>query len=67
MVKAIEEISEVAEDNASSTEAVRAASSEEQTAAVARMTSAAQELTNLCLELQSVVRRFRLGRERRGP
>jgi hypothetical protein len=28
---------------------------------VARMTSAAQELNNLSLELQSVVRRFRLG------
>ena len=34
---------------------------EDQTAAVARMTSAAQELNNLSLELQSVVRRFRLG------
>ena len=34
---------------------------EEQTAAVARMTSAAQELTNLSVELQNVVRRFRLG------
>ena len=33
----------------------------EQTAAVTRMTSAAQELINLSLELQSVVRRFRLG------
>jgi len=33
----------------------------EQTSAVSRMTSAAQELNNLSLELQSVVRRFRLG------
>ncbi len=31
------------------------------TAAVAQMASAAQELTNLSLELQTVVSRFRLG------
>jgi methyl-accepting chemotaxis protein len=33
----------------------------EQTAAVAQMSSAAQELSNLSLELQAVVSRFRLG------
>jgi len=60
MVKAVGEISEVAEANASSTEAA-GGPIEDQTAAVARMTSAAQELNNLSLELQSVVRRFRLG------
>ncbi|HEY3586608.1 MAG TPA: methyl-accepting chemotaxis protein, partial [Myxococcaceae bacterium] len=60
MVKAVGEISEVAEANASSTEAAGGII-EDQTAAVARMTSAAQELNNLSLELQSVVRRFRLG------
>jgi methyl-accepting chemotaxis protein len=60
MVKAVGEISEVAEANASSTEAA-GGNIEDQTAAVARMTSAAQELNNLSLELQSVVRRFRLG------
>ncbi len=60
MVKAIQEISEVAKGNAGSTNAVQAVI-REQTAAVSRMTSAAQELNNLSLELQSVVRRFRLG------
>jgi methyl-accepting chemotaxis protein len=60
MVKAVGEISEVAQANAGSTAAVRGVI-EEQTGAVARMTSAAQELNNLSLELQSVVRRFRLG------
>jgi methyl-accepting chemotaxis protein len=60
MVKAVGEISEVAEANASSTEAAGGII-EDQNAAVARMTSAAQELNNLGLELQSVVRRFRLG------
>ena len=34
----------------------------EQTAAVSQMASAAQELLNLSLELQSVVSRFRLDR-----
>ena len=60
MVKAVGEISAVAEANAGSTQAVGGVI-EEQTGAVARMTSAAQELNNLSLELQSVVRRFRLG------
>ena len=59
-VKAAGEISEVAEATATSTEAAGGII-EDQTAAVARMTSAAQELNNLSLELQSVVRRFRLG------
>jgi methyl-accepting chemotaxis protein len=60
MVKAVGEISEVAEANATSTEAAGGII-EDQNSAVARMTSAAQELNNLGLELQSVVRRFRLG------
>ncbi len=60
MVHAIQEISHVAQENASSTEAIQQVI-EEQTGAVSRMTSAAQELTNLSLELQNVVRRFRLG------
>ncbi len=60
MVKAIDKISEVARQNASSTEAVKG-SIDEQTQAVSRMTSAAQELTNLSVELQNVVRRFKLG------
>ena len=60
MVTAIREISDVAKGNASSTEAIQTVIGE-QTNAVSRMTSAAQELNNLSLELQSVVRRFRLG------
>jgi len=60
MVKAIEEISLVAKNNAGSTEAIQAVIGE-QTSAVSRMTSLASELTNLSVELQSVVRSFRLG------
>ncbi|HET8540505.1 MAG TPA: methyl-accepting chemotaxis protein [Anaeromyxobacter sp.] len=60
MVQAMDHISDVASSNASSTEQVRKVMSE-QTAAVAQMASAAQELTNLSLELQTVVSRFRLG------
>jgi len=60
MVTAIREISGVAKANATSTESISEVI-REQTAAVTRMTSAAQELINLSLELQSVVRRFRLG------
>ena len=61
MVKAIGQISQVAEANAAATEASGQVM-DEQTAAVARMTSAAQELQNLSAELQDVVSRFRLGR-----
>ncbi len=60
MVKAIGEISQVAKQNAQSTEAINVVI-EEQTQAVSQMTSAAQELTNLSVELQNVVSRFRLG------
>jgi len=60
MVTAIREISSVAKANATSTESI-AEVIREQNAAVSRMTSAAQELINLSVELQSVVRRFRLG------
>jgi methyl-accepting chemotaxis protein len=59
MVQAMDHISDVASSNASSTEQVRKVTSE-QTAAVAQMASAAQELTNLSLELQTVVSRFKL-------
>jgi methyl-accepting chemotaxis protein len=59
MVTAIQEISQVARANASSTEAIQSVIGE-QTSAVARMTGAAQELANLAVELQHVVRRFRL-------
>jgi methyl-accepting chemotaxis protein len=60
MVTAMDHISEVASSNASATEQVRKVIAE-QTAAVAQMASAAQELTNLSVELQTVVSRFRLG------
>jgi methyl-accepting chemotaxis protein len=60
MVKAIEEISMVARNNATSTEAIQTVI-QEQTSAVSRMTSLASELTNTSVELQSVVRSFRLG------
>jgi len=60
MVQAMDHISDVASSNASATEQVRKVTAE-QTAAVAQMASAAQELTNLSLELQTVVSRFRLG------
>ncbi|MCI0569640.1 MAG: methyl-accepting chemotaxis protein [Myxococcaceae bacterium] len=60
MVAAIDEISHVARANASSTEAIQSVI-HEQTAAVSRMTGASQELANLAVELQNVVRRFRLG------
>lgn len=60
MVAAIREISQVAMQNAGSTEAIHSVI-EEQTDAVSRMTTSAQELTNLSVELQNVVRRFKLG------
>ncbi len=59
MVKAITEISSVAQGNAKSTDEVSSAI-REQTATTASMTSAAHELTNLSVELQSVVSRFKL-------
>ena len=59
MVKAIKEISGVADANASSTEAIQTVIGR-QTSAVSRMTTAAGELNNLSEELQNVVRRFRL-------
>jgi len=60
MVQAMDHISDVASSNASATDQVRKVTAE-QTAAVAQMASAAQELSNLSLELQTVVSRFRLG------
>ena len=60
MVQAMDHISDVASSNASSTEQVRKVMSE-QSAAVSQMAGAAQELTNLSIELQTVVSRFRLG------
>ena len=60
MVKAITQISQVAELHAASTDGSEEVI-KEQTSAVAQMTSAAQELQNLSVELQNVVTRFRLG------
>ena len=61
MVRAMDDISDVATGNATATEEVRKVIVE-QTASVSQMASAAQELLNLSLELQSVVSRFRLDR-----
>jgi len=60
MVTVFEKISQVARDNASSTDRVRAETAE-QTDAVAQMNSSASELINLSDELKSVVSRFKLG------
>src|SRR4051812_7856326 len=59
MVKAIREIREVASSNAKSTEEVSRAI-REQAVTTASIASASQELTNLSVELQTVVSRFRL-------
>ncbi len=60
MVQAVNEISEVARTNLQATEAVKRVI-EEQTTAVRQMKNATEELTNLSLQLQSVIRRFRVG------
>ena len=59
MVKAIADIREVASGNAKSTQEVSGAIREQETT-TASMVAAAQELTNLSLELQNVVSRFKL-------
>jgi methyl-accepting chemotaxis protein len=59
MVKAIREIREVASGNAKSTDQV-SGTIREQAAVTASMLSSAQELTNLSVELQAVVSRFKL-------
>ena len=59
MVKAIREIREVASGNAKSTEEVSRAI-REQAVVTASIASASQELTNLSVELQTVVSRFKL-------
>ena len=59
MVKAIREIREVASGNATSTEEVSRAI-REQAVVTASIASASQELTNLSVELQTVVSRFKL-------
>ena len=59
MVKAIREIREVASGNAKSTEEVSRAIGE-QAMVTAQIASSSQELTNLSVELQTVVSRFKL-------
>lgn len=59
MVGSMAEIAAVARQNASATESVSRAM-REQASTAAGMASAAQELTNLSLELQAVVSRFKL-------
>ncbi len=60
MVSSIADISRVTQDNAKATDAASKVI-DEQSQQVARLTAAAQELNNLSEELQSVVKRFRLG------
>ena len=59
MRKTLKEISDVASGNARSTEEVQRLA-REQTETTASMTAAAQELTNLSVELQNIVSRFKL-------
>ena len=59
MVAGITEIARFARENASATDSVSSAMAEQATG-VNRMASSAQELTNLSLELQAVVSRFKL-------
>lgn len=59
MVKAIDEIAKVAEDNAAATEQVSAAT-EEQSAAMQEMAAASRELAVLATDLLKAVERFRL-------
>ena len=62
MVKAIDEIAKVAEDNAAATEQVSAAT-EEQSAAMQEMAAASRELATLATDLFKAVERFRLPEE----
>ncbi|MDO3378387.1 methyl-accepting chemotaxis protein [Geoalkalibacter halelectricus] len=64
MVRIIEEIAKVTEDNAASTEQVSAAT-QEQSASMEEMAHAAQDLSALSEELIALVSRFRLGDEAR--
>ncbi len=60
MVLAVTEISDVARTHLQATEGVKRVI-EEQNTAVRQMKNATEELTNLSLQLQSVIRRFRVG------
>jgi methyl-accepting chemotaxis protein len=62
MVAAIDEISQLAEDNAASTQEVSAAT-EEQTASMEELAESAQGLSELAEELLEVVKQFRLSNE----
>ncbi|HEX5773145.1 MAG TPA: methyl-accepting chemotaxis protein, partial [Geomobilimonas sp.] len=59
MVRAVDEIAKVAEDNAASTQQVSAAT-EEQSAAMQEMAHAAQEMAKLADELLVIVQRFKV-------
>ncbi len=59
MVKAIDEIFKVTQDNASATEEVSAAT-EEQTAAMEEMAASAKDLSTLSEELKNIVAEFKL-------
>jgi methyl-accepting chemotaxis protein len=66
VVKAIDEISKVAEDNAAATEQV-SASTEEQSAAMQEMAAASRELAVLARGLLKTVERFRVPDEAAAP
>jgi methyl-accepting chemotaxis protein len=63
MVTAIGHISDLAKQNASSTEEVQKATSN-QTVVMEKLSSSALELSNISLELEEVVSRFKLERDR---
>lgn len=59
MVKAVDEISKITQDNAASTEEVSAAT-EEQTAAMEEMAASAKELSTLSDELNNIISEFKV-------
>jgi methyl-accepting chemotaxis protein len=66
MVQAIGHISDLAKQNASSTEEVQRATNN-QTVVMEKLSSSALELSNISLELEEVVSRFKLERDKGGP
>ena len=60
MVQAIQHLSDLARQNARSTEEVQR-STADQTTVMERLSASALELSNISLELEEVVSRFKLG------
>jgi methyl-accepting chemotaxis protein len=63
MVQAIQHLSDLARQNARSTEEVQR-STADQTTVMERLSASALELSNISLELEEVVSRFKLGAQR---